>query len=606
MSKINIQIEEGWLDVPEDLRLKMTFYSQVFPDNWNRRDHSFPGEFAKTPNNNKLLAHKGEIGITVTNFDVDCKVYQDKTFLFNGVLRISDIGKTYSFHLLTTFGSWDHRTLGKTLQDFQYDSDQIFTLTDQEVVDGQYPDVPFAFPAFYAFKFFADQRGTMPLQTYDWHAYYGVPTTGGATPPYPSPYIMYVLDSIFQESGFNPPTGTFKQNDELKKLLMISNRHRPEDNTDWIFDAGKHLPEMKVSDFLTSLRAMFNIGVFFEKQNNDVRLMLNEAILQNPDYIDWTEKTPLQFIKSADKAFGEVRIQQSQELQELYPEIGIKGNFTGPLNEESDAFNSVQQLGRHILTLASNTYWTPNAEYGDWSPLDYNAIIADPTNFPQLTDVADFADLQTPAADILNSICLVQNEHWYYRCIYDQFNDLYTWIKFLYDNYGHNINVENPAIDLECKIAVPVMDRTGVSLAFNQLLYVPSIKNVLAISDLFNMDNTKHMSMMVFNRGVQPQGSGYPDSVQFSSDEYNYNKDVIGNFSLLWNGERGLINTHWKTTLGYLRNAQVYKFRPMLTLTDFMNFTMDQKVYLHGMKGMVKQMDVEFPLTKPATITFVA
>lgn len=607
MAKIDIKVVSSnqYLDVPT-IKFKVSFLSQLFPDNWNRRDRSTPFNLPKSPKNNSILDWRGEIGV-VGNPELAVEVFQDGAFLFKGTLRVKDVGTEYGAHFLTALGEWDHRTLDKSLKDYAYDSGSPWTVPDATITSNVYPTVPFAFPVFYAYMFLEERDGDILKEENVYpHTYYGM-VPGSSNSTFVSPYVMYVIDSIMSEEGFQKPGGDFMLDSELRTLVMMSNAHRPEDLTGWEFDAAEFLPDMKVRDFFDSLRAMFNIGVYFDPMGGQPLILKNEELVNAQAAKNWSSKVPYKWVKLFDNQFGKVRLGYSEAYYEKYAEKRIPASYKGPYTEWSDYMINVLALKTTWLIESENTYWSNSDGQGkrNW---DYNCIQIDPSRFTRLPDVPDKASL--PAVtypDDAGKICLVENEGWIYRCIYGSVAAGAVWVKWIWDNWPVNANEPNVAYDLKSQIGIPVMDRIGGEISpADELYYIACMKGEEAISDIYYTQQRDNMAMMAFNRGLRLHGTGVGYEFLFSSDEYDYNFNVIGDYCLRWHGERGLYNVFWKNTANFLENAQPYKFQGNLNLVDLSNFKMYEKIHIHGMDGFIKQMDVEFPLTGPVEFEFVA
>ncbi|MFA6261098.1 MAG: hypothetical protein WC760_06500 [Bacteroidia bacterium] len=111
-------------------------------------------------------------------------------------------------------------------------------------------------------------------------------------------------------------------------------------------------------------------------------------------------------------------------------------------------------------------------------------------------------------------------------------------------------------------------------------------------------------SRYLFYRGLQPcifhttdEGDGSPTlgTYPFASyHNYNYQGDKIGNYSLAWNAEDGLINVFWKDWAEFIENSSPIDADLVLTVIDIMEFDIINKIMLKNQEFLISQLEVEF------------
>jgi hypothetical protein len=616
--RLHIKANGQWLDLLPDFKIKVVLHSQAFPDNWDRSDHSYSISIPKTATNSAVLRYRGEIGVREPNTDVPVEVYQDNFRLFKGLLKVQNMERNYNCFLKLDITELNSTFGEKRLQDYDYEKNIPYQWSDAQVNTQFYPDVPLAHPTFYAYRLFGDRLAPQSDDNWVLNTFGGY--NAGHTPDFPSPYLMYVLDQIFIESGYAKPLGDFMEDTELQRLVMMSNRHRPETLTGWQWDAGKHLPDLSVREFIDSLRALFNIGVYFRRGSGQPEIRKNHNVFSSAATIDWTKKVVREMKRDTFPLFGAVRLSFDDDYYQAFADTNIPpGNLTNQYDDQVTVMLQPQLLTRRIIAKSENTVWAVNSGFG-WRTTDYNCKVIDPNDYLQFPAVATRSQLPAlswPADE--NKICLVEDEGWYHITMLNLITNQPEWRLYAWDNGRVEVGqTDNEKwLDLKSRINVPVMDRTGTEISGDILYYLPHIKGFEGISpDTWSTDDPyagtvqqepKHWSFMAFYRGefMHGTGTGFPERL-FSSTEWDFDGNQIGNYSLRWNGPNGLLAKFWNSGLEFLAKGRRQIIKVNIDLTDFMALDLGKRYYIHGQSGLIKKIEIEFPLTGPATAEYVA
>jgi hypothetical protein len=81
-----------------------------------------------------------------------------------------------------------------------------------------------------------------------------------------------------------------------------------------------------------------------------------------------------------------------------------------------------------------------------------------------------------------------------------------------------------------------------------------------------------------------------------SGTEYNYDLDVIGNYSLYPEGERGTYHVWWKDFIDTISCSKTVTMALDLNINDVMNFIPDRIIHIDGVGYLWKRFDFEFTM----------
>jgi len=85
-----------------------------------------------------------------------------------------------------------------------------------------------------------------------------------------------ILDYIFSEYGYRIEKNIFKEDEDLKRLVIFNTYNRYADDA---FDYTKLVPKILISDFLKAIRNKFNVGFFINEQNRSVKILSFDSII---------------------------------------------------------------------------------------------------------------------------------------------------------------------------------------------------------------------------------------------------------------------------------------------------------------------------------------
>jgi hypothetical protein len=116
----------------------------------------------------------------------------------------------------------------------------------------------------------------------------------------------------------------------------------------------------------------------------------------------------------------------------------------------------------------------------------------------------------------------------------------------------------------------------------------PAVKTEGTIP-LLNQVN-KFSDKLIFYRGMQPDGAY--EAPYASSHVYDSEENIIGEYSLLWNGPHGMYEQWWKEWFFFLMNKREVSMPLNLTLADIMNFRFSDKIRIDNQNYFVRSLQI--------------
>jgi hypothetical protein len=90
-----------------------------------------------------------------------------------------------------------------------------------------------------------------------------------------------------------------------------------------------------------------------------------------------------------------------------------------------------------------------------------------------------------------------------------------------------------------------------------------------------------------------------------SSDEFDPEGNDAYNYSLHWDGPKGLFETWWSDWAEVLRNGQELEAMLNLTHTDIAKLDMSRPIYISGAKCFIKEIEIVIPMKGPTRVKFI-
>ena len=599
MNQLNLKIGDVWLDVPSKTRMKFKLENNIFFDSSRRREHTMNINLPLTPTNNKQLGWMSEIGTSNTaKTDYSLSIYSGNAYLMKGELIVRRTETSYSISVTTGYGAFETLADGVNLRDLDLSWDVMSTVLN-DIEAGSFPQFAFTIPVLAGIGI-AGNYGRSPnvgLQEAD--------SIWGNT-PYGTPircmYIMAILRLITNHFGYQPITGSFASDTELNDLIYIPNSFIPLGEQ----IVADMLPDMSVIDFIDSVSKLFCTGVIPDYNQKILKFSLLSGTAQRTDYLDWTSKMAGPFSRDWSNHTDGLHFKFSEDFKKQYkPFDRGEATFAGTVaNDWWLAINNGVQ-DEVVLALTSNIFFKWSDTYiglgigSEWYEFDINVSIDEPENFELLTPVQDYWDLPSAGSN-LGSFCLVINQNTYYA---SDGNDWVQSFANLWD-YKHG----NAKRIIEPKLSPVPSGMIGDTGIFPYQFLLPCIRNSRFNSTVgagyADWSGNKSPNLISFKRGMSTNSNG--DSFLFAnSDVYDYHGVKNWNYGLQWRGENGLYAKFWEDWATFVSNGQEVSVPIWLTPSDWANLDLERPIMVKNVRGIIKSIDIDFPITKPAIVTFI-
>jgi len=314
-------INEQPVDLSPDFSITLNFKSPMFNDIGS---FTYPIKLPFTPRNASILNFKHRIENKGNPYqEFPCRIQFD-CHSITGIFkcRISNVQNGYEGSVYLMNGDFYYGIkdlnlrkidMGKLL--FPDIATALTWINDSQ--SKYYPDVPCAFPYIFN-EYYYD-----PVTTNDFQKYYNnhfgsgyniveyAPETIDKTIIIPFLYLRYVLDQIFLGLGYEFDDYVFSGDEELSRLILY-NSASANNNKGWVYNCSFldeiyfnfHVPDIKVSEFLSGLENFFNARFFVNSNTRRVSLKLLNDVIHDSLDIPFSKDVITRSVELEDQIFG--------------------------------------------------------------------------------------------------------------------------------------------------------------------------------------------------------------------------------------------------------------------------------------------------------------
>lgn len=623
MNSLNILVNDTWLDLDPNLAIKYRWVNNVFFNRTKQRERTLQFSAADTPNNNRALQYLTKIGTpNDASTQVSCQVYDGKRFVMNATLKVKRTDRRYHIHLLGEWGSLHDLFGNKTFDDLTWNIETP-SLDEAEIRNGDYPDFPFWNPAVYWFNC-VDQASPGTQQEY--HGLYnylyshdGQDVRRGVARH--APYLLHLFDGLAASTEISTISeGPFASDPELRKLIMLSTGRITE--TSQIAPSG-FLPNMKVVDFFESIEKMFCCTFLLDLGTRSLKTVFHKATANSIEFVDWTDKLVGEIQRDWENRITGFKYTWDKELLNTYtPYYHNKATVDGTNDWMRVPFLEHPSDNR-FYHYSENSLFGPVTIDGQdtTSVVEYVGNIQDPEKFEVYAeyDTMDQIDLFDQALD--KKLVYVKSRYSYYWITN------FAW-RYQFHKYQGLKTTEDSNYPVAPKVFPAFMDQMGprhydssqlpwLVVDVDDTWRLPCVKGASfhTGSNENDSDQFKTIPQLAFKRGLaysldynkQKQvieGTNYQYAYA-SSDEFDPDETDSYNYSLHWDGPKGLYNTWWKDWADVLTGGQEITAMINLNHTDINNLDFTKPVYLKGAKCFILELELRIPLTGPTKVKFL-
>lgn len=606
MDRLKLKLNGTWLDVPDGLEVKYRWVNNIFHEETKQRDRTLAFDLPFSPTNNKALGWLAEIGTpNGTNTDHVVQAYIGQRFLFHASLRVNETDSNYKIYLLGKYGSLSDLIGEDKLTDIDWTVTWP-SLDETDVSNGSYPSYPGWNPAVY---FPLGHEKTDLISFLGLHNYLYSPFASVARDsPRHAPYVAAIIDAIAAHYGLpNVNMGAFASDAELKNMILLSVGRCTETSA---APPEGFLPDMKVSDFLRSLEIMFCCQFSINNQTQTLDVDFLRTAANNSAIIDWTPKLASRIKRVWENNVQAIKLDWDDSFRSDYERPQVQfSDFQNAITVDAYPPGTWATLsGAHKPYFGNNTVIRKD-EDGVWRPVTYYGHISslaekDPDGTRYVGAFDSYADLPDIFADPFlydEKIVYVTGERRYYYGRGTSAKWVYYFTECLPFEEAGKQSVFTPKLaPAFMEVEFEKINELGTTNRFvNDWWRLPIVNNALIPSKF-------PFPQLAFKRGVRQSWSvdgphlnitGYNHSYTYaSSDEFDTDRSDAFNYSLHWDGEKGLYNTWWKDWARLLVGGQEIEASFNLNSVDLANLDFSRPILVLGAKCYIKEIDLRMPI----------
>lgn len=393
------------------------------------------------------------------------------------------------------------------------------------------------------------------LNTFNWQNLWDFDTNNfvenNGTQQMPFIRVDYLLRRIFSELGYTLDN-QWQTTDELKLLMLYNNYSIANQDGTWSqhINLVNHVPIRNALDFVKAIVGTFALALLPDPVTKNVLLIPFRDLISAPIAGDWTEKASANWEYATDRDFvakWRYDIDTNDDLSVSYSGVspGPPPLPLGAVSWDEVLTALTAYLANdygYKFTIADNSYQIIGDS--EVSP-GTMGVIFQAQDQKAVTKTGSDKEYISPLIPLWTSWAIALDGDW------DQDQDEVTYQKFM----------------------TPHIQHVG---------YVPHISSI-------KMPLTSFRTM--FYRGFQPADVGVDETYPMAGiNEYNIRGEVVGDHSLLWDGDRGIFKTWW--SLPYLMLSQKKTVTRMLNLSirDLLNFSFKNKYRIENQNYFITRM----------------
>lgn len=560
---IDIRIDNESLDLFASTSLTLNMVNPLFSKEVDYNSHSFSFNIPNSPQNRRVL-QSPEITLRSRTTTQSISLFIAGVRWIDGLLRVKSATQTqYTVYLQLDNSAFAEAWKNKTLSSYTLGGvrnigihtalrDHAKDTSNGSVLTYDYVFAPIANLNFYDGQELSDFRNRInyydhdsAVQNFPDNLAYANETSIYEYTLTPFIYLTALLGYLFSEIDYDLQGGADWLTDtEIQTLVLYNNFGLDKPSTfptaggttrtwnEWLDDINlqQHVPIMGLGEFMQSVLDIFCLSIIIDEKSKTARLISRKSILADQQAIDWTEKS---------------------------------------LEEPN---NSDEQIGGYYFHYQLDT---------DDAVTDQ---IRSVEGFRINTEVLHFENLPG-TGDELGDLRYVQTETAYYQyfLVEDSNPAEYGWQFFAY--YMPEKIVGDGSIEVNPSIGTVNMARRGIPSTFafdwQRLPYV----NQIGSTELYGIGTQEYLPRLMFFRGYQDTAASTDTYPLLSSDDLTAKGASVGNYSLFWEGTKGVYEVWWKAWAEAMMASRVFTQPMLLHIGDLLTLDYAKKVRVRTETG---------------------
>ena len=358
--------------------------------------------------------------------------------------------------------------------------------------------------------------------------------------------LSWVMRKIFELLGYSLAANAFDTDSDLSKIAVLNNTR--DSLMPGCIYASHLLPDVTVSEFLTSIRKMFGCEFILQSDNKTVKILFLKDILADAPFDNFTpllgQKTPNIEYQSKKT----LKLLSDNKYEEAYTEetFGLFQDAVKRFGGYASVVNGGYVAGGKLYFLQDILQYIPWYQVGD--------------------DVDD-----------------VEPEEWAINRIFEY-----------YDNENSEFEAEEVSISAK-SVGIYGFDTS------RRISIISEKRNKTTFTQIGDKteenDEKLDMFLCFYNgRNIANSGMGATDTYTYFGTPYRYDGggNPIGNLNLVWEGENGLFNQYLKKYDDSLRKG-MHRLSMKLNLSTekVMNYNFYKPVVIKGVRCLPVKLQYE-------------
>ncbi len=585
---IDIKINNDFLDLYPNTQISFQLNSPAFfgaTADIVQGSYTFPINLPDTPHNQCLTDYPSRLdNAAKLCFDKPVEIYWCGNILFSGkgAIKVASDKQIQLSVIIASLQELKEKTVQQTINDVRIlgaDITEPSMLSHAFETANTPQDFDYVFYPVRNTCFHVEDNDPQTVES-DWQNYWNFNVGWFTENPSQSaamPFLKlrYIYDKIFEACGITYEN-LFQTDAELNLLTVYNNYSIYTESGTWntVLSLRDHAPQQKANEFLKAINQMFCLALFSDgfRQNSKVRLVPLRTIIRRPYKYDWTEKAQCEYSKSCiDDAYESLCFASTddklEEGDKRLEDYVILNPFVGQVYTQT--WNDVPLSG-FALKYIEETDGIVQAE-GAFDPINFS-LIYNKFNLLNKRYLCHLKENATGVLDVGSKLDVKAAP------LFTYFVDPDTGVPFPFTTERPN---KYPWIEFEG------------TYYYQRDNFAPAPPLKLTFYRGFEDSNE------IANLGPYPYAN---------SHEYDNDGNDVYNYSLSWQGDKGLHAVWWRDWLSAMQNANLVTRDICLDFVDLVNFSFEDKVRIENMDYLVKSLKVTLTMQgiKPATAELVS